>query len=285
MMTMPSGRVWRRITAWTLPVLILAAGLLPPDVHPVLVAPLALCTLLLAIGVLGGGGLASPRVGVAAPLLAFALIVALSMLTSLQLLRSLRQIVLWSICGIVLVSARSLCDLKDARRVASVIALLGAVLASLGLYQSVVAFPAAEASLATESSPGESAAAGLLDAERPPSTGPAKQSVPEAVAARLRSGRAIGSFALPALLGSVLILGAPLAAAEAAAAHGAWRVLWAGAALVQLAALVATKSVGAAGGLAAALPPRLARRLVSPWLPLVQRSPHWRQALIAARAL
>jgi O-antigen ligase len=226
---MGSALFWDAVTSWTLPALIVAAGIFPPHVHPPLLAALALGALLLAVGLAGSGRLAAPGPAAAAPLLAAALIAALGAFLSLHPPRSARLLAAWVAGGVVFAGAFA-AEGARARRATAALVLLGTLLGALGLYQSLWAFPAAAAG--------------------PPVAGDGEGPDREAVVeARIRSGRAVGTLGLPALLASILILGIPLAAGEAAASAGARRLAWASAAAVQSAALAATRSLGGAAAL------------------------------------
>lgn len=225
---------WDALAGWTLPALILGVGLLPPHVHPALTAPLCLAGLLLTLALLGAGRVPSPRPGTALALVTVCFLAALSTASALQPLRSIRILLVWFVGGLAFVAARSAAARPHRRRIVLSVVILAALLAALGLYQSAVAFPRA--------APGEaSVAAGVTEDQA---------RMEEAVRARLRSGRAVGTLGLPALLASLLILGLPLAVAEAFASSGSARLAWWGAAALQAGALVATRSLGGAAALA-----------------------------------
>jgi hypothetical protein len=170
-------------------------------------------------------------------------IAALSAGCALQPMSAIRQIAAWICGGFVFMAARAMARGPETRRLATAIALAGTIVAMLGLYQSLVAFPSAV---------GESAGGGSAAGEAD------RTSV--AIEARLRSGRAIGTLGLPALLASVLVVAIPITASRAIGASGASgaggipaRAGWGAAALVQLAALMATRSLGGAAALVAAV--------------------------------
>lgn len=239
---MSSLRFWALLLFWTLPALVLAVGLFPPHVIPPLGAPLALAGLLLVLALAGSGRLRSPRPGVAFPLLAACFVAALSAAMSYQPMLSVRSLTGWLAGGIVFAAARSAMNETEARRVTASIVILAALLGARGLYQSVVAFPAA------------SATGDVAEAVREaPEAGGKAGDLGEAEEARLRSGRAVGTLGLPAALASILILGLPIATARAIGSEGIRRTAWGAAALVQVLALGATQSIGGAAALAAAV--------------------------------
>lgn len=231
---MSSVRFWGGIASWALPSLVAGVVLLPPHVHPPLMGALAVAVLLVVLGLGAAGRLTSPRAATAAPLIAACGIAALSAGCALQPASAVRQIAAWVCGGFVFMAARAMPVGPEARRVAAAIAIAGTLVALLGLYQSLVAFPSA-----VEGS-GDAAGAAVED----------RTSV--AVEARLRSGRAVGTLGLPALLASVLIVAIPITAARAIGAAGVARAGWGGAAAAQIAALAATRSLGGAGALLAA---------------------------------
>ncbi len=225
---------WDALAGWTLPALILGVGLLPPHVYPALAAPLCLAGLLLTLALLGAGRVSSPRPGTALALLTICLLAALSATSALQPLRSVRILAVWFVGGVVFVAARSASARSHRRRIVLSVVILTTLLAAHGLYQSAVAFPRAVPDAT-------SADDGLTEDQA---------RMEEAVRARIRSGRAVGTLGLPALLASLLVLGLPLAVAEAFASSGAARLAWWGAAALQAGALVATRSLGGAAALA-----------------------------------
>jgi O-antigen ligase len=237
-----SLRFWEVLLLWSLPAMILAVGIFPPHVIPSLGAPLALGGLLLVLALAGAGRLRSPRAAVALPLATAGLLALLSALMSFQPLLSVRTLSGWFLGGIVMVAAGSAASRAEARRVAVAIAVLATLLAALGLYQSLVAFPSAgdrraRSDLATGAAPVAGKEASLREAEE----------------ARLRTGRAVGTLGFPAALASILILGLPLSLVEAIESAGPARAAWIAAAIVQILALVATRSLGGAVSLAVAV--------------------------------
>ncbi len=248
---MISARFWDEVASRTLFVLLLAVGLFPPHVHPPLLPALALSALLITLGLLGSGRLPSPRAGVAVPLMTACALAVLSAATALEPVSSVRLLAAWFAGGVVFAAARTSAGEREARRTAAAVALLATLLGGLGVYQSLVAFPAVgESPVRVGSAAPESGADAPPRAEGSQAAGSdAAGRKREAEEARVRSGRAVGTVGIPASLASLFLLGVPLAAAAAADSTGPMRMAWSMAAALQMAALVATRSVGAAAAL------------------------------------
>jgi len=233
---MTSTRFWDAAAGWSLPAIILLAGLLPPHVHQDLASSLCVLGLLLLVALMGAGRLPAPNPGAGAALLVVAGLMGLSTYAALSPLRAARVVSLWLVGGIVFAAARFAPPGSVPRRVAASVVLLGTVLAVLGLYQAFILFPSTSA---------EEVASAL------PELG---AGTPAAAAARARvaSARAVGTLGLPALLAAILLLGIPLAGGEAAATKGPARLIWLGALVVQAAGMAATRSLGGMAALIAA---------------------------------
>jgi hypothetical protein len=213
--------------------MVLGVALLPPHVHTGLLAPLCLAGLLLAISISGARLLSSPRAGTAAAMLAASFLVVMSAANAHQALRSMRLLAIWLVGGVLFVAVRQQREERRAASVVPALAIAASLLAVLGLYQTLVSFPGA-------------AGAGL---EAPPGASEDAARFAEAVNIRLRSGRAVGTMGLPALLASILVMGIPLTVALAVAGGGWSRLAWSLLAIVETAGLIATRSVGGAAAL------------------------------------
>jgi len=235
-------RFWGILISVVVPALVVAAGLLPPHVVPALEGPMALAALMIVVALAGSGRLRSPGPGVALALAASGFLAVLSSCLAMQPWISARTLIAWFAAGIVFTASRAVPGEAEAGRLASSVAVLALILGTLGLYQSLVAFP--EAARVEVRAGGEGASAG---------TTPRWERRLEVEEARLRSGRAVGTLGFPAALASLLILGLPLTAARAIGSSGAARASWAAATVLLAAALVATRSIGAAGALGGAL--------------------------------
>ena len=199
---------------------------LPPHVHPEVLSPaLALAAL---------AGLVAPRLRVSAPaaLLAVAAI-ALNVASSLQTLQSLRTIALMTAFVLTGLCCAGLSPRQRGRwshLVFAAVALAGSALALHGLQQALFVFGRPEATLA----PGGA--------------------IPEAIRARIASGRAVGTFGLPGVLGGFLAMSIPITAIWVLdrQRRAPVRVMAGILVAIQCAGLVATRSASALAALGVA---------------------------------
>lgn len=206
---------------------------------------LSLLGLLIAVALTGSRSLGKPGPGATLGLLAISVLAFLSAAGALQQTRSIRILIVWFLGLVTFLASSALHRSGEGRSLVIALVLLGVILAGLGLYQALVSFPDAA---------GEVAATSGEEGRRE-----------EAIAARIRSGRAVATLGIPALLASILLLGIPLAASEAAASAGWARLGWGAAALVQVVGLAATRSLGGIAALAAGAAYVLLRRRGARW--------------------
>lgn len=222
--------------------LVLSAGLLPPGYHPLASLPVALLALLVAIDLFRAPDRPVSASWTWLPVSVACGIAAASTCMALQPLRSLRLISLWLAAALACIAARSIPRGRGWAAVVASIVLVASIQSGIGIWQSTVSFPSAARI------PGGSSG----EAEAAPGAAREDDVRRAAVAARVRSGRAVGLLGLPALLASVEILALPVAAAAALTVRGPLRYLSGAAALLIAAGLAATRSLGGAASLALA---------------------------------